>query len=144
MMRGLPDEAVLIWGGLAGGWKTWGRLLWKTETWVETWIMRRPATQDPEDELPREGSSAKARQREQPRHILWTNRSPVWWESSEGQANTKLYLSNLPPPCFSEAPISSSTPQTGVGVLRESVPWDPKGRESGLPQWLLIPVPGWQ
>lgn len=53
-MWGQAHEAVLIQGGKDGRWRTQGRLLWKTDTWAETWMMR-PATEDLKNKHPGEG-----------------------------------------------------------------------------------------
>lgn len=91
-------------------------------------MMGRLATEATEDELPGEGRYKGCSEITAP---LYCRNNTVWWESSVGQADTKLHLSNLLPTCSSEALIASSTPQTEVGVSRKGSPLRSKKKRAG-------------
>lgn len=105
-----------------------GSLLWKTDTWVETWMMGRLATQGPENVFLGEDNNARALQREWPCHILGTNRSTVRQESRECQARSKWCLSNLSPVYSSEALKSLSTLKHVWETPGSGLSWGLKGK----------------
>lgn len=118
-----------------------GRALWKTDTWVETWMMGRPATQDMEHTFPEAGCSAKALQRERPFYIPGTNKSPgEKWVSDKNQ----IGLSNpSPAPLQKHSRLQVALKQSWESPGRDRL-WDLKGRSAHLLAKCIIFLLSWE